>query len=295
MAISMTGFGRAESVFTTRRYCVEIKSVNNRYCDIQLRMPRAYLVFDPKIRERVTAALVRGKIDVFVTIEDVGDGNTTVEANLGLAKAYSDAIQEIAAATGREDHTSSYDIARMQDVLTSRAVTCTEEEMEKELFSVLDMALSAISNMRRIEGNRLVADLDEKLKVFSTLHQQVSERAPLVPQEFRAKLMARMEELLADTTGLYFDEARRDAEVAIFADRCAIDEEVTRLTSHIAQLSSTLHDEGSIGKRLDFLLQEMNREVNTIGSKANDLEITNNVLAMKNELEKIREQIQNLA
>ena len=295
MASSMTGYGRAEATYATRRYLVEIKSVNNRFCDISVRMPRGYAVLETKIREKITERLVRGKIDIFVTIEDVGDGNSTVEMNEGLAKAYSDAVRKIAELTGREDNSDAYQIARFPDVLVARSTSLTPEEAGAELLPVLDAAIDDILKMRGIEGEKLVNDLLEKVNSFESMHASVKLRAPLVPGEYKERLMARIEDLLEEKANLVYDEARREAEVAVFADKCAIDEELTRLSSHMTQLRETLKGTGSIGKRLDFILQEMNREVNTIGSKANDLTITNYVLDMKTELEKIREQIQNLA
>lgn len=294
MAISMTGYGRAEAVYATRRYLVEIKSVNNRFCDISVRMPRGYISLENKIREKISDRLLRGKIDVFVTIEDVGDGNQTVELNEGLAKAYSDAVKKVAELTGRDDDADAFQIARFPDVLVARANSLTPEEAGAELLPVLDGAIDDMVRMREIEGEKLVDDLQTKVDAFERYHAAILLRAPLVPQEYRERLMARMEELLDDKANLVYDEARREAEVAVFADKCAIDEELTRLSSHMTQLRETLRAKGSIGKRLDFILQEMNREVNTIGSKANDLTITNHVLDMKTELEKIREQIQNL-
>lgn len=295
MAYSMTGYGRGEATYATRRYLIEIKSVNNRFCDVQIRIPRGFIALENKIREKITEKLLRGKVDVFVTIEDVGDGNQTVELNEGLAKAYSDAIAKIAEVTGRGDETEAHQIARFPDVLVARTTSLTPEEAAAELFPVLDLAIEDMLRMRTIEGQKLADDLKEKVNHFEELHAAVMLRAPLVPKEYRERLMARIEELLTDKANLVYDESRREAEVAIFADKCAIDEELTRLNSHMAQLRETLDAKGSIGKRLDFILQEMNREVNTIGSKANDITITNYVLDMKTELEKIREQIQNLA
>lgn len=294
MAFSMTGYGRGEATYATRRYLVEIKSVNNRFCDISVRMPRGYIALENKIREKISEQLLRGKIDVFVTIEDVGDGNQTVELNAGLAKAYSEAISRISEETGRPDTAEAYQISRFPDVLVARATSLTPEEAGAELLPVVDAAIEDMLKMRSIEGQKLVDDLLTKVSVFESLHAAILLRAPLVPKEYRSRLMARVQELLDEKANLVYDEARREAEVAVFADKCAIDEELTRLSSHMSQLRETLNGKGSIGKRLDFLLQEMNREVNTIGSKANDLTITNHVLDMKTELEKIREQIQNL-
>ena len=295
MAFSMTGYGRAEATYTTRRYLVEIKSVNNRFCDISVRMPRGYAVLETTIREKIPDRLIRGKIDVFVTIEDVGDGNSTVELNEGLAKAYSEAVKKIAELTGRVDNSDAYQIARCPDVLIARANSLTPEEAGAELLPVLDAAIDDILKMRAVEGEKLVNDLLDKVNSFESMHAAVKLRAPLVPGEYRERLMTRIQDLLDEKANLVYDEARREAEVAVFADKCAIDEELTRLSSHMNQLRDTLKGNGSIGKRLDFILQEMNREVNTIGSKANDITITNYVLDMKTELEKIREQIQNLA
>ena len=240
MAFSMTGYGRAEATYTTRRYLVEIKSVNNRFCDIQVRMPRGYVALETKIREKITDGLLRGKIDVFITIEDVGDGNQTVELNAGLAKAYSEAVAKIAEVTGRADETEAYQIARFSDVLISRANSLTPEEAGAELFPVLDAAIEDITRMRNVEGEKLVSDLLEKVDHFESMHAAVKLRAPLVPKEYRERLMTRIADLLDEKANLVYDETRREAEVAIFADKCAIDEELTRLSSHMNQLRETL-------------------------------------------------------
>lgn len=294
MAVSMTGYGRADCLIDSRRYLIEIKSINNRYCDVQVRMPRALLSLEPQIREKITDGLMRGKIDVYVTIEDKDTGSTHVAANLALASAYSLALSAISKETGREDIAGADVIGRMPDVMTVQPVEWTPEAVSAGLFFALEAALADIARMREAEGAKLLADILQKLDFLEDCRGKLAERAPLVPVEYRARLKARMEELLSDSAYV-FDEGRREAEVAIFADKCAIDEELVRLGSHFMQLRSTLQSEGSIGKKLDFILQETNREINTIGSKANDLTTTNLVLEMKTELEKIREQIQNLA
>ncbi len=295
MADSMTGYGRSLILSDSRRYLVEIKSINNRFCDVQIRMPRALLSLEPSIRERISAALLRGKIDVFITIEDQTSGNTEVVPDLALAGMYSRAITEIAQLTGREDAAGAEVIARFPDVLLTRAVEMTPDSVEKPLFEAVDGALTVISAMRRKEGEKLLSDILSKVSLIESRRELLLERAPLVPVEYRARLTSRMEELLSGISGVSYDESRKEAEVAIFADKCAIDEELVRLESHLVQLRETLDSDGSIGKKLDFILQEVNREVNTIGSKANDITVTNLVLEMKTELEKIREQIQNLA
>lgn len=291
----MTGYGRADCIFDSRRYLIEIKSINNRFCDVQVRMPRALLSLEPQIRETVTNGLMRGKIDVYITIEDQGAGNTHVSVNLPLAAAYSKALSEVAQVTGREDTAGADFVARLPDVMLTQPVEWTPDAVREDLFSTLEMAVKEISDMRRVEGAKLLQDILLKTAGIESLRAKLVERAPLVPAEYRTRLQARMDELLADTSGIVFDEGRREAEVAIFADKCAIDEELVRLESHLVQLRTTLASEGSIGKKLDFILQETNREINTIGSKANDITTTNLVLDMKTELEKIREQIQNLA
>jgi uncharacterized protein (TIGR00255 family) len=295
MAESMTGYGRADRIFDSRRFLVEIKSINNRFCDVQVRMPRALLSLEPQIRDLVTSGLLRGKIDVFITIEDQGIGNTKVTANLPLAAAYSEALSAIASSTGRMDTAGADFIARLPDVMLTQPIEWTPDTVRDSLMLTLDAALSEISQMRQVEGQKLLADVLNKTANLESMREELVLRAPLVPVEYRARLKARMDELLSDTSGMIFDEGRREAEVAIFADKCAIDEELVRLQSHFVQLKTTLSTTGSIGKKLDFILQEINREINTIGSKANDITTTNLVLDMKTELEKIREQIQNLA
>jgi uncharacterized protein (TIGR00255 family) len=295
MAESMTGYGRADCMYDSRRFLIEIKSINNRFCDVQVRMPRALLSLEPQIRDRITSSLTRGKIDVFVTIEDQGTGNTHVAANLPLARSYSEALTEIAAATGRMDTAGSDFIARLPDVMITQSTEWTPDTVSEPLFQVLDLAVEDISNMRKIEGAKLLADILAKVDGLEAMREILIQRAPLVPAEYRVRLKNRMDELLGDASGLVFDEGRKEAEVAIFADKCAIDEELVRLESHLQQLRTTLAAQGSIGKKLDFILQEVNREINTIGSKANDITTTNLVLDMKTDLEKVREQIQNLA
>ncbi len=294
MAESMTGYGRAEGIVQSIRFLIEMKTVNNRFCDVQIRMPRTLLALEPQLKDRISNRLLRGKADVFISTAASETEETTVKLNRDLARAYSEALSEIAAVTGRPDDAGSSVISRMPDVLVPETVESDPEAMREELFAILDEALDSITRMRRIEGDRLTADLLGKADALGEMLTEVGDRAKSVPAEYREKLFARIDELLGDNAGIYFDEGRKEAEVVLFADRCSIDEEITRLLSHIGQLKSTLASDGSIGKRLDFILQEMNREINTIGSKANDLMITHRVLDMKTELEKIREQIQNL-
>jgi uncharacterized protein (TIGR00255 family) len=295
MAESMTGYGRSESSVESRRFLVEIKTVNNRFCDVQIRMPRVLFPLEPLFKETITNQLIRGKADVFITMNDSGSAGTAVIPNIDLARAYSEAISNIAVSTGRPDEADAGMIARMPDVLSVDTIECDPELLKEGLMAILLDALGAVVRMRKTEGDRLTKDVLEKTDSLAGMMREVADRSSLVPAEYRERLKTRMESLLSDAAGIYYDEGRAEAEIAIFADKCSIDEELTRLDSHLKQFKTALKSDGSIGKRLDFIVQEINREINTIGSKANDLTITNRVLEMKTELEKIREQIQNLA
>ena len=274
MAYSMTGFGRGEKVFDTRKYSIEIKSVNSRFCDISIRMPRIFNYLDGDIRRVITDRLLRGKIDVFVNYEDQGEAGQTVTVNAGLAKEYSEAAKAIAALTGREDDFGVARLATMQDVL--------------------NLAIDGMLAMRKREGENLVATILTKVQTLEGIREEVVTRSPEVVEAYRQKLAARINEILTSDQREFYDDNRLAAEVAIFADKCAIDEEMARLSSHFSQARKILAEDGSVGKKMDFLVQEINREVNTTGSKANDIEITSRVLTMKNLVEEIREQIQNL-
>ena len=294
MAESMTGYGRGEKTIDGCRFLIEIKSVNNRFGDVQVRSPRVLMFLESKIKDRIIKQLVRGKIDVFITMEDQRADGADVSLNQSLSLAYSKAISEISSITGREDSATAQAIARFPEVITPSLKEWPEELLEKNLFLALDEALAGISDMRRKEGESLLLDLKEKIALISDYREQVLLRAPLVPEEYKKRLSDRMQELLSSVSGVVFDEGRKELELAVFADKCSIDEELVRLDSHLRQLLFTLESDGSIGKKLDFLLQEVNREVNTIGSKGNDLTISGLVVDMKAELEKIREQVQNL-
>ncbi|MBR1796434.1 MAG: YicC family protein [Clostridiales bacterium] len=294
MAHSMTGFGRSEKVFDTRRYSVEIKSVNSRFCDISIRMPKLFNFADSRIRKLISETLVRGKVDVYINFEDISEGSTEVIVNAGLVKAYSDAITNIASITGRPDDVNSSRLAVFPDVLTTRQKEIDEDKIYAELEQVAKEALDGMQEMRYAEGSHLVSDIIDKINSLEKIKGEIEDRAPKVIDEYKARLEDRIEELLADNNKAFYDEARITAEVAVFADKCAVDEELKRLTSHFAQGKRILAVDDSVGKKMDFLIQEINRETNTLGSKANDLEITNRILLMKNIVEEMREQIQNL-
>lgn len=294
MAYSMTGFGRGEKVFETRKYNIELKSVNSRFCDISIRMPRIFNYLDADIRRIITDRLLRGKIDVYINYEDQGEAGQTVTVNTGLAKEYSNAAKEIADLTGRTDDFGVARLATMQDVLSVTQNEINEEQASKELLETLNIAIDGMLQMRKREGENLVVSILGKVDSLEAIRAEVVTRAPEVVEAYRQKLTNRINEILTGDQREFYDDSRLAAEVAVFADKCAIDEEMARLSSHFSQARKILVEDGSVGKKMDFLVQEINREVNTTGSKANDIEITSRVLTMKNLVEEIREQIQNL-
>ena len=290
----MTGFGRGEKIYDTRRYTVELKSVNNRYCDINIRMPRLFNFADSKVRKLISDELVRGKVDVFISYDDSMSAATEVVLNEGLVKAYASAVTRISEVTGIESDLSPSRLSNYPDVLTVKQNQLDEDALYAELESAIKDAINGMKEMRLTEGNNLSEDILGKVAELSRLRDEIAEHAPSVVADYRARLNARIEELLGDEKAAFYDEARLAAEVAVFADKCAIDEELKRLISHFKQAKDILSSKGSVGKKMDFLVQEINREINTCGSKANSLEITNRVLLMKNLVEEMREQIQNL-
>ena len=294
MAHSMTGFGRSEKFFDSRRYSVEIKSVNSRFCDVNIRMPKVFNFADARIRKLISDTLVRGKVDVFISFDDDTEGSSEVIVNTSLVKAYSDAVANIASLTGRADDVNASRLAIFPDVLTTRQGQVDEDQIYSELEQTTIEALQGMQEMRAVEGANLAADIIGKIGELETLRDEIDVRAPKVVEEYKTRLSDRIDELLADNNKAFYDEARLAAEVAVFADKCAIDEELKRLLSHFSQGRRILTEDALVGKKMDFLIQEINRETNTIGSKANDLEITNRVLLMKNIIEAMREQIQNL-
>ena len=291
MVKSMTGYGRARETRSGRDITVEVRSVNNRYLDCTVKMPRAYIFAEDAVKARVQKAVSRGKVDVFITIDTSAADEAVVKLNRPLAQGYYKALCEINEACGLESEITASTIARFPDVLT---VTKAEEDLESvavDLCAVLDDALAAYNRMRATEGERLAADIGSRLDTIEHITGMVEERSPQTVAEYRARLTAKMEEVLQSTT---IDEARILTEAAIFADKIAVDEETVRLHSHLAQLRTMLQGDEPIGRKLDFLIQEINRECNTTGSKCSDITIARDVVDMKAEVEKIREQIQNI-
>ncbi|NLM57842.1 MAG: YicC family protein [Clostridium sp.] len=291
MIKSMTGFGRGKIEDGGKELMVEIKTVNHRYCDIYIKMPRQISFLEDKVREVIRKKISRGKVDVYITYDDFSEDSKDIIIDRALAEAYNRSVQLLRDEFGLKDDISVSLIARFPDVLRVEKPEEDEEKIWSLLSVALNDALDALINMRQIEGEGLMHDLLERTTIIENNIKEISIRAPEVVKEYKCKLENRIKELLDQQI---VDENRLAMEVAIFADRCSIDEELVRLGSHIKQLRETLKLSQPVGRKLDFLLQELNREINTIGSKANDLIITNQVVEIKSELEKIREQIQNI-
>ena len=287
----MTGYGRARETRGNRDITVELRSVNNRYLDCTVKMPRAYIFAEDAVKARVQKAISRGKVDVFVSIDATGADEAVVAVNEGLARGYYDALQKINSLLSLTGEVSAATVAKFPDVLT---VTKAEEDLESigaDICAVLEEALKNYNAMRATEGEKLAIDIGGRLDTIEALTGKVEQRSPETVREYREKLTARMQEVLQSTT---IDEARILTEAAIYADKIAVDEETVRLRSHVAQLRDMLKSNDPMGRKMDFLIQEVNRESNTIGSKCNDIDIARDVVALKAEVEKIREQVQNI-
>ena len=291
MVKSMTGYGRARQTLRGRDITVEVRSVNNRYLDCTVKVPRTYIFAEDAVKSRVQKAVSRGKVDVFITIDATAADETVVAVNEPLARGYYEALTKIRDMFSLEGEQTAAVLAKFPDVLT---VTKAEEDLESvagDICAVLDEALEAYNAMRAVEGVKLCEDIAGRVTTIETVVGKVEERSPQTVAAYREKLTARMQEVLQSTT---IDESRILTEAAIFADKIAVDEETVRLRSHIAQLRTMLKSDQPVGRKLDFLIQEVNRECNTIGSKCNDLTIAQDVVNMKAEVEKIREQVQNI-
>ena len=291
MVKSMTGYGRAREMRNGRDITVEVRSVNNRYLDCTVKMPRAYIFAEDRMKARVQQAISRGKVDVFVTIDASAADEAVVAVNEPLARGYYEALTRLKTMFSLPGDVTPEVLAKFPDVL---AVTKAEEDVEAiaaDICAVLDDALAAYNDMRAVEGEKLASDVAGRVTTIETVVGKVEERSPQTVAAYRQRLEAKMQEVLQSTT---IDESRILTEAAIFADKIAVDEETVRLRSHIAQLRAMLASDEPVGRKLDFLIQEVNRECNTIGSKCNDLTIAQDVVNMKAEVEKIREQVQNM-
>jgi uncharacterized protein (TIGR00255 family) len=288
----MTGFGRSESEDGGPRLTVEIKAINHRYSELQLKLPKRYGALEERLRRRLADALGRGKVEIFVKIEErEGDGKEMRVDNL-LALKYHNKIRDLARSLDIPLNLGVAELLALPGVMT---IDETEEEIElawRRLEPPTERALAQILAMRRTEGDRLAEDFARRLVYLEELRRRLLTFAPASVENYRQRLRGRLAELLTQQP---VDESRLAQEVAMFADRVGVDEELVRLDSHIRQFQGLLAGEGQVGRKLDFLCQEMNREINTVGSKAHDLGMTRIVIEMKNELEKLREQVQNIA
>ncbi len=291
MIKSMTGFGRGEITQDGKEFTVEIKTVNHRYSDIFIKMPRQISFLEDRVRALVGNAISRGKIDVFITYNNYGENSKFVTFDEQLAKAYIAAVEALRDRFGLADDIAVSLISKYPDVLKVEQAQEDEEQLWSLLKPAVESAVESLIKMREAEGEGLRNVLLERAGIIEAAIADIARRAPEVPKEYKAKLTDRIRELLDQQT---VDENRLAMEVALFADRCSIDEELVRLSSHFTQLRQILQMDQPVGRKLDFLVQEMNREINTIGSKANDLVITKLVVDVKSEIEKIREQIQNI-
>ncbi|MCI7145617.1 MAG: YicC family protein [Clostridiales bacterium] len=293
MIKSMTGFGRGEYTGGGRRITAEIKTVNHRYADISVKMPRRYSFAEERIKSIVKDTVRRGKAEVSIMVENLTESDVCVSLNMPLAEQYVSNLRKLKETCGLEGDVDVALVSSMPDVLRTVPATGDEEAVTGAICEAVGAAVQHLDEMRAVEGEKLAEDLRMRGHVIRELVKVIDERAPLVAEEYRKKLDDRINEILEGNVEL--PEERILTEVAIFADKSNITEELVRLDSHMKQLDSILAGEsGPIGKKLDFLVQEMNREANTIGSKANDLEITGYMLDAKSEIEKIREQVQNI-
>jgi uncharacterized protein (TIGR00255 family) len=292
MIRSMTGFGQAERSVQGCRIQIDMKSVNHRYHEVMVRMPREWLHLEEPLKKRVQQMVKRGRVDVFVTIDREPSAKVTVEIDWTLADGYIDAAKQLSDKYGLPGSLSLVELLRYPDLLGMKEPEMDGTAQEEAFLSCTDEALERLVSMRQAEGANLTHDLKQRLHTIKRTHDEITDHSPLVVEQYRTKLRGRILELLEDTGA--FDEQRFAMEVALMAERTNIDEELTRLQSHLDQFEMALESDQPIGRKLDFLIQEMNREVNTMGSKSNDQRLTQHVVELKSELEKIREQVQNI-
>ena len=288
---SMTGFGKSKLEINGRVYNIEIKSVNHRYCDVNVRLPRSISCYENEIKKEVSNRVARGKIDVFIDFTNYTNEGKNVVINKELAKLYIKQLKELANEECLNDNINITEISKMPDVLQLTSEDDESDTILQELKQCLNSALDNFVNMRFIEGEKIKEDLLQRIDHINSMVEQISLNSTGLIEEYVVKLRERIQEILKTDI---VDETRLAQETVIFADKSSIQEELTRLNSHIHQFKTLLNNEGAIGKKLDFIIQEMNRESNTIASKSVKLEITNLVIEIKTELDDIREQIQNI-
>lgn len=291
MIKSMTGFGRSESITKDRKIVIEMKSVNHRYCDISIKMPKKLNFFEASIRNYLKKYIGRGKIDIFITYEDYTENKVCVKYNPDIAAEYVKYLKEMADTFQLKSDLSPVALSRFPEVFSLEEQPENEEELWKELVVVLDEAAKQFVESRTREGENLKNDLLGKLDEMLSMVDYIEGVSPSLIEEYRSRLEAKVKELL---DGAAIDESRIATEVTIYADKICVDEETVRLRSHIENTKAILLEGGNVGRKLDFIAQEMNREANTILSKANSLDISNKAIDLKTEIEKVREQIQNI-
>lgn len=291
MTYSMTGFGRGEASGQGYTISIEMKSVNNRFLEVNVKMPRILNILEDRMRKMVQEKIQRGRVDIFINIKETEEKKRLVKVDKELALSYDNSLKELAELLNINYHSDIYRIASLPEVLTVEDDEIKAEDVWPYLQEALEAALHGLVAMRENEGLRLTNDITGRIDILRGITREIKERSVQIVPEYQERLRERLSLLLNDQA---LDETRLTMEVAILADRAAIEEEIVRLESHFSQFDHIVASGEAIGRKLDFLLQEMNREINTIGSKANDLEITRAVVAGKSELEKIREQIQNI-
>lgn len=292
MIKSMTGFGKGEFIDENRSITVEMKAVNHRYCDVHVKMPRRYSFAEEKVKSLVKNSIKRGKIEVSVIVENIKDADVNIKLNTVIAKQYMENLKELSDELQLEDQITLEYVASLPDVLKSVPDVENEEEVTAAIEKAVAIAIENFDNMRKIEGEKLAEDLLMRGRVIRSHVDTIGERAPMLQKIYADRIKERIEALLDGN--IEVPEDRIVLEAAIFADKANITEELVRLDSHMIQMENIINSDKSEGKKLDFLVQEMNRETNTIGSKANDLDITSTMLEIKSEIEKIREQVQNI-
>ena len=291
MLKSMTGFGSCIKEFPDKKITVEIKGVNHRYQDITIKLPRIYLFLEEAIKKEVSSSILRGKIDVYVQIDKLADDNVKVTLNDELAKGYLDALYALSDKFGLINDITTGTISSFSDIFTIEKEEEDKEKVTREVLETLKGAVDEFIKMRTIEGQNLKKDMEEKLNSMENLVRKIEERSPRIVAEYKDKLTLRIREIL---DGVPVDEARLLNEAAIYADRINVNEEIVRLYSHINQIRNLISEGTGVGRKLDFIIQELNREINTIGSKVSDLYTINLVVDVKAEIEKLREQVQNV-
>lgn len=292
MIKSMTGFGKGEFIDENRSITVEMKAVNHRYCDVHVKMPRRYSFAEEKVKSLVKNIIKRGKIEVSVIVENIKDADVNIKLNTVIAKQYMENLKELSDELQLEDQITLEYVASLPDVLKSVPDVENEEEVTAAIEKAVAIAIENFDNMRKVEGEKLAEDLLMRGRVIRSHVDTIGERAPMLQKIYADRIKERIEALLDGN--IEVPEDRIVLEAAIFADKANITEELVRLDSHMIQMENIINSDKSEGKKLDFLVQEMNRETNTIGSKANDLDITSTMLEIKSEIEKIREQVQNI-